>query len=285
MQIILNPPFALNETGGGSNNEDCIFPEKGKATAGDTFFLVCDGIGGQDNGEVASRTVCDSFAAFLGTADRGAFDETMFRQALDHACRNLDREGASTGTWKMGTTLTFIAFHRKGVFMAHVGDSRIYHLRKQNGHTGILYKSADHSYVNELVLARIITPEEAATHPKRNIITRALQPGLKQPVKAEIHETDDVEAGDYFFLCSDGILEQVNDALLCDIIARHTDDKAKIEAIHTACRGRSRDNFSAYLIPVAGVADRPPGATEEKKLASIKKPTLMQRIKLVVSGK
>jgi TPR repeat protein/serine/threonine protein phosphatase PrpC len=290
MQIVLHPPFALHESGGGSNNEDCIFPAKGTATVRNTFFLVCDGVGGQENGEVASRIVCDSFASFLGTVDTDAFDETVFRQALDYACRNLDAEGASTGTQKMGTTLTFICFHRKGVFMAHVGDSRIYHLRKQNGHTGILYRSVDHSYVNELVRARIITPEEAVTHPKRNIITRALQPGLKQPVMAEIHETEDVEAGDYFFLCSDGILEQVNDALLCDVIARDTDNRAKTEAIHAACRGRSHDNFSAYLIPVADVTDRSTGAMEEKNLIfaneSIKKPTIMGRIKkyLTIAG-
>jgi hypothetical protein len=143
MQIKLNPPFALHETGGGCNNEDRI----------------------------------------------------SLRGCLHGACRRQpDLSPPQTGK-----------------------------------PTGIRYKSADHSYVNELVRARIIMPEEAATHPKRNIITR------------------------------------------------DTDDSVKMEAIHAACRGRSRDHFSAYLMPVAGVTGKPTGATEEKNLTYANEPIKNQR--------
>jgi protein phosphatase len=262
MLIRLNQPFALNETGGGQRNEDSIFPEKGKATTDDRCFLVCDGIGGHRSGDVASRTVCNAFEAFLKKTDLRHFSEATFEQALAQAVKQLDSVDADSAEQfaarkKMGTTLTFVCFHPRGVFMAHIGDSRIYHLRKQGGQVGILYRSQDHSLVNELIRAEIITPEEALTHPKRNVITRALIERQQKQPKADIHETDDVRAGDYFFLCSDGILEQVSDEILCDIIARETGDDAKISAIYKACQGRSHDNFSAWLIPVAEVFDEP----------------------------
>ena len=257
MQIRLNNPCALNEIGGGQRNEDSIFPEKGKATSDDRCFLVCDGIGGHRRGDVASRTVCHAFAAFLKKTDLRHFTKTTFQRALDDAAEQLDGADTDTDGRRMGTTLTFVCFHARGVCMAHIGDSRIYHLRKQGGQVGILYKSHDHSLVNDLIRAEIITPEEALTHPKRNVITRALISRQENRPKADIHETDDVRAGDYFFLCSDGVLEQVNDELLCDIIARETDDTNKIKAIYDACQGRSHDNFSAWLIPVAEVLDKP----------------------------
>jgi protein phosphatase len=257
MKIILNQPYALNEIGGGSNNEDSVFPAKGKATENDRFFLVCDGIGGHQNGEIASRIVCESFEAFLRNVDAVDFNRTVFQQALDYAYEQLNREDSTKGERKMGTTLTFLYFHLKGVFMAHIGDSRIYHLRKQGDKTGILYKSRDHSYVNDLLRANIITAEEAETHSKKNVITRAMQPHQENTSRADIYETEDVQEGDYFFLCSDGVLEQVNDTILCEIVASQPDDKRKIDAIYDACYGHSKDNFSAYLVSVATVRFEP----------------------------
>jgi protein phosphatase len=181
------------------------------------------------------------------------FSRKVFEKALEYVCAQLDKEDTEDGDYKMGTTLTFICFSARGVFMAHIGDSRIYHLRRRECRVDILYRSRDHSLVNDLLLANIITPEEAAIHPKRNVITRVVQPNQEKPVQADIRETKDVAAGDYFFLCTDGILEAVSDGLLCDIAGRDIDDESKMKAIHEACQKRSMDNFSAYLIPVAAV--------------------------------
>ncbi|MDR3261604.1 MAG: protein phosphatase 2C domain-containing protein [Tannerella sp.] len=251
MQIILNQPYALHEQGGSDHNEDYIYPEKGKATPDNTFFLVCDGVGGLQKGEVASRIVCESFASFLNETDLADFNPSLFEQALGYAYEQLAKESETER--KTGTTLTFLCFHRHGALMAHIGDSRIYHLRKQGKTTGILYKSSDHSYVNELVRANLITPEEAEIHSKKNVLTRAMQPHQKKLAQADIYETDDIQAGDYFFLCSDGVLESVDDSLLCEVIASDMDDESKINAIFEACQGHSRDNFSACLIPVANI--------------------------------
>jgi len=245
-------PYALNEQGRRTNNEDSIFPPKNRANGTNRFFIVCDGMGGHENGEVASRSVCESFAAFLKNVSPNDFDEAMFDRALDVAYDELDQkdDGGET-TKKMGTTLAFLYFNDDQVWMAHIGDSRIYHLRKNgNGEVRILYKSFDHSLVNELLHAQVITEEEAAHHPKKNIVTRVIQPNMAIRSKAIVHTTQDIQAGDRFFLCSDGILESLTDDLLCAIVAGNDDDKTMIETIHQRCEENSNDNYSAWLVPV-----------------------------------
>lgn len=245
-------PHALNEQGGRSNNEDSIFPPKNQADETTRFFLVCDGMGGHENGEVASSSVCESFAAFLEKVAPDDFNEEVFNRALDFAFDGLDKKDHSHPTAKkMGTTLVFLHLNNKQALMAHIGDSRIYHLRKNGqGEVDIVYKSSDHSLVNELLKAGIITEEEAACHPKKNVITRVLQPHPEKRCKADIHIEPDLRAGDRFFLCSDGVLENLTDKQLCSMAAEQTDDEALINAIRTLCEGHSRDNFSAWLVSV-----------------------------------
>jgi len=252
-------PLALNEIGGRTNNEDNIFPQKGNATETQRFFVVCDGMGGHENGEVASSAVCESFAATLQSINPENFDKNIFEDALSSAYDALDKKdastslsaGASAGSKKMGTTLAFLHLNNRRALMAHIGDSRVYHIRKdKNGKTTILYKSSDHSFVNELVQSGIITEEEAAKHPKRNVITRVMQPNLEKRYSADIHITRNVAAGDRFFLCTDGVLESFSDAHLCHIISENTDDETIIKAIDKLCQNHSRDNFSAYLVSV-----------------------------------
>ena len=245
-------PYALNEQGRRSNNEDAIFPQKNKADETNRFFLVCDGMGGHENGEVASNSVCNSFAEFLKPIAPNNFDEEVFERALNYAFDRLDEiDGNSEAALKMGTTLTFLYLNDKQAFMAHIGDSRIYHLRKNDrGEASILYQSPDHSLVNELLKAEVITEEEAVNHPKKNVITRAMQPHLKKRCKAEIHTTQDVQADDLFFLCSDGVVESLSNDLLCDVVNKNADARAVIDVIGAWCEENSRDNYSAWLVPV-----------------------------------
>jgi len=252
IQIKIQKPYAFSETGKRSNNEDCIFPEKGKANEHDKLFIVCDGMGGYDGGEIASSAVCKSISSFLSEAKY--FDENIFRQALDAAYNQLDKmyESEQIGH-RTGTTLTLLYLHEKGAFMAHIGDSRIYHFRKNGDKTEILYQSEDHSFVNDLVKLGMITPQKALTHPKRNIITKAMQPGQAQRDEAEIYETQDVKEGDYFFLCTDGVLEQLDNEQLSSIFNLDVSLEKKTEIIIETCQNKSKDNFSAYLIVVDDV--------------------------------
>jgi protein phosphatase len=221
-------------------------------------------MGGHENGEVASGTVCESFAEYLKKTDVEKFNTELFNQALDYAYDQLDKKDQSAAEdKKMGTTLTFLCLNNKGAFMAHIGDSRIYHLRKTAEGVEILYKSQDHSLVNDLIRAEVITPEEAKNHPKKNIITRVVQPNMQKRSKADIRTSQDVQTGDYFFLCTDGVLESVNDSRLIDVIAADTSIEEKTQAIYALCKKGSKDNFSAYLIEIAeGIAAEPLVATE-----------------------
>ena len=246
----LGIPYALNEVGGRSNQEDSIFPIKGEADASTRLFMVCDGMGGHENGEVASGLVCSTFGARLANIDHEAFTVDMFNDTLSAAYDALDREDPNPESQrKMGTTMTFLHLNDREVVVAHMGDSRAYHVRPSE-HEPILYQSSDHSLVNELVRAEIITPEEALTHPRRNVITRAMQPRLESRHKADVRVFGDVKAGDYFFLCSDGVLESVSNDALVEILRRNVSDAEKIEAIRVMCQASSRDNFSAYLVPI-----------------------------------
>ena len=245
-------PYSLNEQGRRSNNEDSIFPPKNKADGANRFFVVCDGMGGHENGEVASASVCNSFATFLKDVSPNDFDEAMFNRALNFAFDELDKiDNESVTIRKMGTTLAFLFLNDKSAFMAHIGDSRIYHIRKnENGETSILYKSFDHSLVNELLHAEVITQEEAINHPKRHLITRYMSPNMERRSKATIHVTQDIQTGDHFFLCTDGILESLTDNLLLSIIAETENDEAMINAIQALCEKNSSDNYSAWLVPI-----------------------------------
>ena len=135
--------------------------------------------------------------------------------------------------------------------MAHIGDSRIYHLRKNEiGEVRIVYQSTDHSLINDLLKAEVITQEEAVNHPKKNLITRAMQPNMKRRCKADIRIEADIQAGDCIFLCTDGVQESLTNEQLCTLAAKNVDDEATIRAIQALCEVYSRDNFSAWLVPV-----------------------------------
>ena len=113
-------------------------------------------MGGHEAGEVASQTVCEAMSRYIAAHPRedGLFDENDFRAALDAAYDALDARDAG-GEKKMGTTLTFVRFHSGGCFLAHIGDSRIYHIRPGEG---ILYRTDDHSLVNSLVHKGMLSP-------------------------------------------------------------------------------------------------------------------------------
>jgi protein phosphatase len=253
--IKLSPPLAFNEIGRQASQDDSVYPPVGTATPNGRFFLVCDGLGGNARGDVASGTVCHSFASFLEGRDLTGFDQALFDAALSYAKQMLDRAGGGDGDPKrMATTLTFLCVHRGGAMLAHIGDSRVYHVRPSRASREgavVLYRTSDHSHVNELVRAGVITEAEAADHPKKNIVTRALQPNQQAGGDADCHWTDDVAPGDYFFLCTDGVLESIDDALLCQILGGAGSDESKLETIRLTCQKGSEDNFSAYLVPIA----------------------------------
>lgn len=249
MKIQIAAPLALHEQGQRPNNEDNLFPVLGKNTSDDRLFLVCDGVGGADKGEIASAIVCRSIPHYFSQNRIAISDEQTINNAVAYAEAELERHiEAHPDTAGMATTLTLLHFHDQGTSVAHIGDSRIYHVR--NGQ--ICWRSQDHSYVNELVKSGIISSEEARKHPKRNVITRAVQ-GTKTPVKADVHLIEDVREEDYFFLCTDGILEGFEESDLMEILGNQQSDLEKMAQIQKQCQAKSHDNFTAFLIHIRSV--------------------------------
>lgn len=256
MKITIRQPKSFSEIGRKDNQEDFLWPNPATVTKENRVFVMCDGVGGQDNGEVASETAATALGTYLTEhqSEDGIVTKADFEEALSYAYDEMDK--VDTGAVKkMGTTMTCLVLHRGGALVAHIGDSRIYHVRpslaSKEGRTGIIYQSADHSLVNDLLRAGEITEEEAVNFPQKNVITRAMQPHLERRYKADVYEINDVESGDYFFLCCDGVLEQLTNDKLGEILADETlDDEGKIAAIKVVCDGNTRDNYTCWLVPI-----------------------------------
>ena len=150
------------------------------------------------------------------------------------------------GKVSMATTLACICIHKNGILASHIGDSRIYHIRPDYG---LLYQSADHSLVNALLQAGELTIEEVPNFPRKNVITRAIQPNRKR-AKVEVHQLTDVQSGDYLFLCCDGVLEQLSNERLVEILSMKISDKEKLSLLEQESLDKTKDNFTAYLIPI-----------------------------------
>ncbi len=250
MKFKLYQPLAIFEKGKRDNQEDCIFPLMGKAMATDRLFIVCDGMGGHEHGEVASQTFSQGLAYFFkaNVSPSDVLEDDTLKAAIEFAYQRLDKKDDNAFK-KMGTTLTLACFHRGGVTCAHIGDSRIYHIRPGRG---LLYVSRDHSLVFDLYQSGEITYDEMKTSPQRNIITRAVQPGEDNRVRADIIHITDVEPGDYFYLCSDGMLEQMeNDELAALFSSNISDEKKRQRLIDETVD--NKDNHSAYILHVESV--------------------------------
>ncbi|MBE6240634.1 MAG: serine/threonine-protein phosphatase [Bacteroidales bacterium] len=258
--------YSIYELGQRSNQEDNMFPKYQQATDDDRLFIVCDGMGGHAAGEVASSLVCEAMSNSIMAAcpdAEGAFSDSLLKDALEDAYDALDQND-NGDVKKMGTTMTFLKFHDQGATIAHIGDSRVYHIRpaadKEN--TRILFQTSDHSLVNDLVKIGELTPEEAKVSKQKNVITRAMQPSLERRPSADIHHVDDVQPGDCFFMCTDGILENMEDENICFIFSdKAGDDANKVNIIIRATED-NKDNHSAYFIRVEDVIGAPVSAPE-----------------------
>lgn len=251
---------SIFEVGQRSNQEDYLYPVLSDQPLTGDLFILCDGMGGHEKGEVASQTVCETMSAYIKQHPRedGFFDEEDFRNALSAAYDALDAKDTSSEK-KMGTTLTFLKFHEGGCFVAHIGDSRIYQIRPAT--KSILLKTVDHSLVNDLVKLGEMTPEQARTSSQKNIITRAMQPHQERRAQADCTNLTDLQVGDYFYMCSDGMLEISEDSEIVNILSMSRSDADKIEILKGASR-ENRDNHSAHLIRIVSV-----DTSSEKKVA------------------
>jgi protein phosphatase len=225
------------------------------------LFLVADGMGGHAAGEVASRVVVESVAAFIeetAGADSNrtwpfpfqpelSLEANRLKAAFRLANRKLANAIANSQDLRgMATTASAILHGPRHSCVAHIGDSRVYVLRQD----GLTQLTDDHSWVEEQVRAGALTPAAAREHPWRNVVTRALSGGDDDP------EIDVVEfhpsPGERYLLCSDGLFGVVADDLLAEILGDRAASLDEIcgRLIDAANAAGGPDNITAMVLQV-----------------------------------
>lgn len=219
---------------------------------GPPVFVVADGMGGAQAGEVASQLAAEAFLGELGPGR----PEQLLRDRIAGANAQIHRLAHSDPSLAgMGTTLTaaVLVGEEEEIVIGHVGDSRVYRLRQEK----LEQLTRDHSLVEEMRRKGQITDEQAETHPQRSIITRALGP--EPAVEADVQTVATLE-DDVFLLCSDGLTTMVDDARIEALLLEAPDLESAVQSlIAEANRAGGRDNITALLFRV-GAADGPPAA-------------------------
>ena len=178
------------------------------------LYILADGMGGYKGGEIASKLATDSVKSYINSN----FNENLVKKeeilkliesAVEYANMVVYEKSKEVPELEgMGTTLEVCLIYNNKAYIGHVGDSRIYRIRK-----GVIRKlTKDHSYVQQLVEDKKITREEAKTHPKKNMLTKALgcTPYVEPDIRARNFERDDI-----FIMCSDGLTNMVDDNNIC----------------------------------------------------------------------
>lgn len=228
------------------NNEDSIYVGSGDKEV-KNIFIVADGMGGHNAGEVASRLAVDKFIEYIRPHFKTGIDREFVLDVLlggvIYANEIIYKESVNNEKRKgMGTTFTCVYYNDGKIYAVHVGDSRIYILTDGK----LKQISNDHSYVMELVRKGNLTPQEAANSPKRNIITRAVGCEEKIDVDTIIKE---LKEGDVVLICSDGLSTMVKDSEIEEIMNKYSDAEKTIEAlIEKANKNGGKDNISAIII-------------------------------------
>jgi protein phosphatase len=246
--------FALSDVGRKRrHNEDAYLLDTERG-----LFVVADGMGGHAAGEVASRITVESVQEYLAMRDddgdntwpfgfnnRYSMEGNLLTTAIKRANERIIRSVQNRPELKgMGTTVVSALFAAERATVVHVGDSRCYRLRRGE----LVRLTEDHSWVQEQVIAGILTPEEATSHPLKNVVTRAL--GGAPNVLPELQEVP-FEAGDSFLLCSDGLTGMMTDDEVRAIVAGEGPAETRVNALVDLANSRGGiDNITVILVDV-----------------------------------
>jgi len=237
-------------------NEDChtVNPEQ-------NLYVVADGMGGHAAGEVASRIAVDAIEEFVvltagneeitwpfGLDETISYDGNRLKTAIRHANgKVLEATRESAELEGMATTVAAILVDADVANLAHVGDSRIY--RWNEGEMTLL--TSDHSWVNEQIQTGVISPEQARSHPLRNVVTRAL--GGRADLLVDVQALT-MTPGDVLLICSDGLTTMIPDDDIAAILDRADGDVAKAarELVDEANDRGGEDNITVVLLKYEG---------------------------------
>lgn len=232
------------------NNEDkfeYLCPEDAATLARrGQVFVVCDGMGGHAAGQIASEIAAKTF---IETYLRHPAEDpnVAILAAVSGANRFvLDVGRAIPSRRGMGTTLSALILRQGSVLIAQVGDSRVYRMR--GGELCAL--TQDHTYVNELIRAGLLSPDLAESHPQKHVLTRAI--GADDHVEPDVLPYD-LEVGDTYLLCSDGLLNHVDDEGIAQILAGNAPGDAAWNLVNAARMGGGSDNITVVIVRIDAV--------------------------------
>jgi len=225
------------------NNEDSFHVDPVKR-----LFIVADGMGGHQAGEVASQIAVESIRNYLSAQN---FKEIESEKIKEHILRSIfyaheeiiKKAKEDISLAGMGTTIVLALGFDNKYYISHVGDSRAYLIRKKN----ITQLTNDHTVVAELLKAQMITPEEAKSHKMRHVLTQAL--GVDTQIVPSIQEIN-LEEGDFLLLCTDGLTDMLTDEEILSIINEHGEDVEKTvqSLVDRANEKGGKDNITVVLI-------------------------------------
>ncbi|HAV91406.1 MULTISPECIES: Stp1/IreP family PP2C-type Ser/Thr phosphatase [Eubacterium] len=206
------------------------------------LYIVADGMGGHKAGDVASRYTVTQFVSHIkennGRNPISIIDDAILKaneELIELANTNEDFDG-------MGTTLVVCSYIDKSLFIANIGDSRLYLINKEK----IKQITRDHSYVEEMVSNGEISRSNARLHEKKNIITRAV--GASMDVISDIFEIS-YHHGDIILMCTDGLSNMVDDETIKDIVLNHQDlELATKKLVDEANKNGGKDNISVLIV-------------------------------------
>ena len=233
-------------------NEDSLF-----LNPDHRLYVVADGMGGHAAGEVASRVAVDAINEFVtltggnqeitwpfGLDDSISYEGNRLKTAIRQANRKVLEAVRESAEYEgMATTVAAVLVDADVANLAHVGDSRIYLWSGER----ILLLTSDHSWVNEQIQSGVISPEQARSHPLRNVVTRAL--GGRADLVVDV-QSRQMAAGDVLLLCSDGLTTMIGDEDIARIIAEAPGDVARAATalVDEANERGGEDNITVVLL-------------------------------------
>ncbi|MGE0132110.1 MAG: tetratricopeptide repeat protein [Blastocatellales bacterium] len=219
------------------SNEDNLLalPDRG-------VYLVADGVGGRLGGEVASQTVVDVFSIVFAQSHHEDLRKVI-ESAIEFCNQKIYEDALSNPELDgMATTIAMLAIEGKRAIIAHVGDSRVYRFDRK----GLICLTEDHSEVGDALRAGLITAEQAAQHPRRNVISRAL--GAEPEVEPDFREIE-IDDQSSFLLCSDGINRHITDQEIARLMKSGQRPQTICERMKNLCyQGGAEDNLTAIVI-------------------------------------
>lgn len=228
--------LSYSNKGSKNINEDAYFTS-------DQFCIICDGVGGNAYGEVASKLAVDACNTFLSQSRVISNGSECITECMQYCFTKFKEWSAQhPETASMSTTIVLLVWTKSGVSIAWLGDSRLYHIRDKE----IRFVTEDHSLLNELKQQE--KDIDIDTLKIRNYITKSLQTNKLHAASYHEIPISEMQADDYFFICTDGVLENLTQLQIETFFTKTKEIDEISKAIKACCENKTKDNYSYTII-------------------------------------